>query len=175
MTRMLSVFLLLASGCIIYEEDWSDGECRACETPTDTSTLGNDGGDETDDPEVPDTDVPDPGPIVTSDLELSVGSAYPGDALLSSLVAVSGKVDLASVATVGFERDVKILDQLDRPGEIVLLLSVADDAEPGEVDVFVETKAGDGLILAAPFVVLTPTPSCNPGGGNGGTGDTGCP
>ena len=178
MTRALSLFALLAGGCIIYEEDWDHrhDSCRSCGVD-DTSTVGDDDDDVTPEPEP----EPEPEPQITADLELTETSAYPGDSLLSSLVVVSGQVDLAAVEAVVFERDVVVVDTLHRESEIVLLLQVADDAAPGEVDVFVETKTGAGFILAEPFTVLEPDPGTvctGTGGGGTGTGggtDTGCP
>ena len=185
MIRTLSLLPLLAPGCIIYEEDWDHGECHRC------GPDGSDGGgtvvvpgdDDDGGAQTPGTTEPEPeAPLVTADLELTETSAYPGDSLLSSLVVVSGNIDLGAVVSVGFERDVEVLDQLDRPGEIVLLLSVADDAQPGDVDVFVETREGAGFILAKPFTVLEAAPSCgtsgggtNPNGNGGDSADTGFP
>src|SRR5687767_9013232 len=106
MTRMLALAPLLATGCIVYEEDWDHG-CRRCQAD-DTGVVVTVPGDDDDDT-VGNTDTepePDPGPIVTADLALTESSAYPGDSLLSSLVVVSGNVDLASIVSVGFERDV---------------------------------------------------------------------
>jgi hypothetical protein len=174
MIRMLALSPLFVSGCIIYEDDWRHGDCPRCEIDT-GATLTATGDDDDDATNGAGTDTepePDPGPLLTADLELTETSAYAGDSLLSSLVVVSGQIDLAKVVSVGFERDIQVLDQLSRPGEIVLLLAVAADATPGEVDVFVETEVGAGYILATPFTVLEPEPACpvDPTGT-----DTGCP
>ena len=172
MIRMLALFPLFVSGCIIYEDDWRHGSCQRCEIDTGATLIAT-GDDDDATSGVGDTDTePDPSPLVTADIELTETSAYAGDSLLSSLVVVSGQIDLNSVLSVGFERDIQVLDQLSRPGEIVLLLAVAADAEPGEVDVFVETEVGAGYILATPFTVLEPEPAC-PVDGTGA--DTGCP
>lgn len=179
MIRTLSLIPLLATGCIIYEEDWDDEPCHRC--GPDGTTGGSvtvPGDDDDDNAQTPGDTEPEPepeAPVVTADLELTPTSAYAGDSILSSLVVVSGNADLASVVAVGFERDVAVLDQLSRPGEIVLLLEVAGEAVPGDVDVFVETQEGAGFILAKPFTILEPEPVCQPGGGGGEPTDTGCP
>ncbi|MCA9488959.1 MAG: hypothetical protein KC621_03530 [Myxococcales bacterium] len=164
---------LLAQGCIIYEEHWVTESCEDCGTTwtwTDTETT-----DTT-------TETTDPGPTLTSDLELTVTSGLPGHSILSSLVAV-GSFDLATVDLVGFERDVAVLDVLDRADEIVLLLDIADDAEPGDVEVYVTTTDGQGWLLEQPFTIEDPGATTTDTGGtttdgtttDTGTTDTGCP
>ncbi|MCB9687595.1 MAG: hypothetical protein H6738_16740 [Alphaproteobacteria bacterium] len=164
---------LLAQGCIIYEEHWVTESCEDCGTTwtwTDTETT-----DTT-------TETTDPGPTLTSELELTVSSGLPGESLLSSLISV-GAFDLSSVQEVGFGRDVSVLDVLERDDELVLLLNVASDAVPGDVQVFVTTTDGQGWLLEQPFTIEDPGTTTDTGGttsgttdtGTTGTTDTGCP
>lgn len=174
MSRTPILAILLVQGCIIYREDWDDDR-PDCPTCTDPGTAPEPYGDDDDAPTEPSEPAEPPGPQVTADLALTEASAFPGDSILSSLVVVAGEVDLQSVEAVVFERDVDVLDTMVRPDEVVLLLAVAADASPGEVDVFVESTAGAGWILATPFTILEPEgtdPGCPQGGG---LVDTACP
>lgn len=158
---------LLAQGCIIYEEHWVT-ECDDCGTTwtwteTDTGLT---------------TTTTDPGPTLTSDLELTVAHGLPGQSLLSSLIAV-GPFDLATVESVGFERDVSVLDVLERDDELVLLLQIGADAVPGQVQVYVTTTDGEGWLLEQPFTIDDPSTTGTTTGttdtGTTTTTDTGCP
>ncbi len=178
MTRALHPLLLLvglaAQGCIIYEERFVTTDCEGDCTSTWTWTDPTDPTEPTD----PTTEPTDPGPVVTADLELTVRTGAAGESLLSSLVAV-GDFDLATVDRVVFERSVEILDTLPREDEVVLLLAIDADAEPGLVDVFVETADGEGYVLEQPFEITaeggTPTdPTTEPGDTGTTTTDTGC-
>lgn len=160
----LALAAVLAQGCIIYEEHWVTEPCEDCSTTwtwTDTETTDT----------TTTTETTDPGPTVTSDLELTVTEGAPGDSLLSSLVA-TGPFDLASITEIGFERDVQVLDTLVRDDEVVLLLAIADDAEPGPIDVFVVT-ADEGFVLDQPFTILDAAGGTTTDTG-GSTTDTGC-
>lgn len=152
----------LLQGCIIYEEHYRERTCRGCgEEPT------------VEDPGTAPEPEPE-GPVLTSDLALRPAEAAPGEALLSTLVVVGDPVDLSGVEEVGFSRDVAVLDTLVRPDEVVLLLEVAAEAEPGPVDVFVHGASGSWL-LDAPFEILDPA---EPGCAQDPTDpapDTGCP
>jgi hypothetical protein len=151
----------IASGCIIYADRYhhSDGGCDGCEPTADP-------------PPATGTD-PDPEPALTDSVALTVNEALPGEELLSTLVPTESGLDLTTVTALEFERDVEVLDSIQRPDEIVLLLSVADDAKAGPVEVYFTTVTGAGWILAEPFQILG-QPASTPGTDTGAA-DTGAP
>jgi hypothetical protein len=168
MTRTTSVALLglvLAQGCIIYEDRKAHPDL--CEG---TWSCGTDSGTWT-----------DTGEVRNTDLQLTIAEGRPGEDLLSTLVNVGPETrDLSGVANVEFSRDVAVLDLIARADEVVLLLHVADDADPGAVDVSVSANGPKTWLLAQPFMVLEAPPggtTCTPGTGGGTTSteDTACP
>ena len=166
MTRTTSVSLvglILAQGCILYED-------RALHPPHEcTDWCGTDTG------------VEDTGEVRSAELQLTVSEGRPGDDVLTTLVNVGPQSrDLSSIDAVTFSRDVEVLDLIPRSDEVVLLLHVADGAEPGAVDVSVSNGGPNSWVLAQPFTVLeahSGGTTCTPGTGGGTTGteDTGCP
>ena len=70
MIRTLSLIPLLATGCIIYEEDWDDGHCHRCGPDDDGGTTVVDPGGDGDgdgNGQTPTEPEPEPEtPIVTS-------------------------------------------------------------------------------------------------------------
>jgi hypothetical protein len=174
MSRVLALTIPLATvlpGCIIYEERYHGQKCDSCGlgevTPTPPLTT-------------PPTSTPtDPGPELTDQVYLTVDEAAPGDLLLSELVPAQGAtVDLTTIASIAFDRDIEILDSIVDPDDIVLLLSVAADAEPGDVSVTFTTTNGGEFVLAEPFHLLalptttTPTTTTATSGSTGDTGST---
>lgn len=169
MSRWFTVSLLSAtlSGCIIYEQRYVPIECEGeCAETTEPGRPG---------PEP--TEPTETEPAVTNGVRLTTNEAYPGDVLLSFLVPNEEGVDIATVETLSFERDITVLDSERRQSEIVLLLSVAEAATPGDVEVFITTTGGGGWILAEPFHILgastTGTTGTEDTGTDGTTTDTG--
>jgi hypothetical protein len=168
MTRTKTLALLgvlAAQGCIIYEDrphGW--GECHDDAPCLDTGDWT--GGGTTDTLEQPQID-----------LKLTVNEARAGEQLLSSLVSDGDReVDLASVGSVTFSRDVQVVDLMHRTDEVVLLLAVGAEADPGEIDVWVTSTGGQGWILGETFTILPEDGECTSGnGGPGSTADTACP
>jgi hypothetical protein len=158
MTRTLPLIAMLATGCIIYE-DRKDGRDDVAAAPEE-------------DPDAEQEPVDEPGeePDATGLLALTVNEAVPGALLLSTLVPLDPEVDVTSVHSVVFERDVQVLDTLTRPYELVLLLSVAPQAPLGEVAVTVESTQGSGYVLDEPFRIVEAAD-----GSAGTPGTTGCP
>ncbi|MEQ1504057.1 MAG: hypothetical protein ABMB14_17575 [Myxococcota bacterium] len=137
------------AGCIIYEDKYDTG----------TWPTSTDGTSWTD----PGTTPPDPtGPQLTDALALTVNEGLPGETVLSTMIAANPQIPLGSIVSVTFERDVTVSDRLDQQDEIVLLLSIADGADPGLVQVTVDTSSGDEYVLVEPFHILEPGPSCTP-------------
>lgn len=179
MTRTLPLFALLAplvTGCIIYEERHHRGNDGRC-VDEDGEVVEPDDCGEIDVPNEVDPDPePEPEPeepTATDLLTLTVNEGQPGQTLLSTLIPLSQDIDLSSVASIGFERDVQVLDTISRPYELVLLLSIDADAELGDVAVFVETTQGTGWVLSDPFHLVAgdgSAPTCT----GGTTTDTGC-
>ncbi len=176
---------LLAQGCIVYEErhrhDRDDLDCDGCvlDDPTEPGDPG-----EVTDPQDPQDPPEDPGPVLTSELFLTVDAGLPGDTLLSTLEATDDGFDLSEVVAVEFGRDIAVLDLIARDDEVVLLLEIADDAEPGSVDCYIDTASGGSWLLDVPFTVLDPADApteCPEGGGEdtgahgGGTDEDPCP
>lgn len=173
MSRALRLALVLApivSGCIIYEERYHKSDCDGCTTdpgeppppPPPSGTTS--------------TDTTPAGPELTDDVALTPNEAYPGDSLLATLVPTGPGVDLTTVTTLTFERDVTITDSIVRPDEIILLLDVDPAAAPGDVLVFMTTEGGGAYLLAEPFHLLASgTTSPGDSGADTGatTGDTG--
>lgn len=165
---------LLCQACVIYEERVTDD--TAC--PPDIGAPAT--------PRPGDTDAepePDPEPIVL-DLYLTDDDGAPGEVLLSTLVARDGGVAPGRVQEVHFERDVSVSDAIVRDDEVVLLLSVAADAQPGLADVYVTLDDGTAGLLAEPFRILEadaggddppPADTGIPSTGGGGSTDTGTP
>jgi hypothetical protein len=159
------VALFLAQGCILYE-DRPLHPPKECE---DATWCG------------PDTATTDTGEVRNALLQLTVVEGRPDEDLLSTLVNVGPEPrDLSGITSVEFSRDVAVLDLIPRSDEVVLLLHVAADAEPGAVDVTVANVGGNTWLLAQPFTVLeAPSggPTCTPGTGGGTTSteDTACP
>lgn len=164
MSRSLALAAALSalSGCIIYEGDFlppCDGR-PICDDGSTTTTPDDTGA-----------------PQVTENVRLTPNEAAPGDELLAFLVPAVDGVDMGTVASLSFERDVLVLDIERRADEIVLLLSVSEVAEPGDVEVFLTTENGGGFILAEPFHILgdagTTTTATTTGTGTAtGTGTT---
>ena len=153
--RTLVALTVLASSCVVYRT-------------SSTETIPCGPACETIDPEPEDPE-----------LFLSIVSANPGQELLTTLHARPG-VDLSSVGIVTFDRDVAVLDQIIRPDEVVLLLAVAPEAEPGEVGVTVQVVGGSDWPLAEPFRIVAPAASATDTGSDDGcdssdTSDSGCP
>lgn len=139
---LIPALAALATGCIIYEERYHRVPCDGC---VDEGPI--------EDPPAPEPPE-DPETQITSDVALTVAEAYPAETLLSTLVAVDPDVDLATVSSVTFERDVVILDSIQRPDEIVLLLEIDPEAAPGEVEVYITTATGGAWLLDEPFTIL---------------------
>lgn len=156
MSRWFTVGLLSTlSGCIIYEQryvpiDRCEGRC--VDTGTVTAPTG--------------TDNP---PGVTDSVRLTVREASPGDVLLSYLVPAEAGVDIATIETLSFERDITVLDSDRQANQITLVLAVSETADPGDVAVSITTGGGGSWILAEPFRILGGTTST----GGGTTADTG--
>jgi len=160
---LLAFVPLFTPGCIIYEERYHGGKCQQDECPSTTDlTL------------TPTTPVT--GPQLTDAVELTVDQAYPGQQLLTEMIpAGSGAIDLTSVTGVTFERDVEVVDLIVHPTDIVLLLQIADEAEPGDVTVQASTLLGDEYVLAVPFHILPGGTTTSGGSGatpSGGSGAT---
>ena len=170
MTRSTTLALLgvlAAPGCIIYEDrphGW--GECHDDDAPCADTGDWTGGGTTTDTVGQPQLD-----------LRLTVSDGHAGQQLLSTLVAAGEQdVDLLAVDAVTFSRDVQVLDLMHRTEEVVLLLAIGAEAEPGEVDVWVTSTGGQGWILPEPFTILSDEGECPSGnGGPGSTTDTACP
>lgn len=153
---------LAAQGCIVYE-DRPHGHNDCGDVPCHDS--GWTGGGTTEEP------------VAEADLRLTVAEGRAGQQLLSTLVnAGEQEIDLLAVEAVSFSRDVAVLDLMARDNEVVLLLAVHPEAQPGAVDVSVTSQAGAGWILEQPFMIVDESGECTTGqGGTGSTTDTACP
>jgi len=146
--RTLAAIAVLGAtlqSCIIYEERvrWcdEDADCPPATTGVDEPTGAS--------PTTPDPDV-------AADLLLTVGEAPAGATLLTVLQHGDSTLNLENVASVDFTRDVLVTDMVARPDEVVLLIEVAAEATPGQVDVLIQTTSGAAWLLAEPFLILPP-------------------
>jgi len=161
---------LLAQGCIIYEEHY-DGDTGNC--PPDLS-------DDRDPDQIPGTDDTDD-EMVVLDLYLSDADGEQGEILLTTLLSDDPELDLRSITDVAFARDVEVNDAMVREDEVVLLLAVGADADPGLVDGYVLLNDGTQALIAEPFEILEaadglvdgPDSSGDTGQGSAGGTDTG--
>ena len=147
MRYALLLSLSVTQACIIYEE-------RATFVDTGSASTWE-----------PPADPVAPEPPATVDLRFAPDRGAAGATLLTTLTSSGRDVDLSDVQAVTFERDVVVADQIVRDDEVVLVLTVAEGAEPGPVDAFVTRAGGEIALIAAPFTVLD--------GGLVGGGDTG--
>ena len=179
----LGLTALFAQGCIIYEEHYVDTGCGNCGTDDDWTNPGN--------PVQPGDDDDDTDPVVLLDLYFSVPHGLPGETLLTTLQSNDANFDMTRIDSVTFSYGVEVVDQIIRPDEIVLLLTIDPDAQPTQVDAFVQGDDGATGLVAEPFCILDPSEDGTDGTDgtdttdtgtppvqcdiNGETGDTGCP
>jgi hypothetical protein len=124
---LLALIPLSAPGCIIYEEHYHGGKCQIDCTPADPG-------------ETPSTGT---GPRIDDATTLTVDQGYPGQQLLTKMISTGpDAVDLSTFSSISFERDVDVGDTIVDPNDVILLLDIAAEAEPGDVTIRFTTSPG---------------------------------
>jgi hypothetical protein len=133
---LLLVALTALEGCIIYE---TPGKCLDC-------------GDDWVSQPPPDTGYPQPAEEPT--VMLSPAEGRVGTSLIAHLTVASGDLDLAQVTGVEFFSGVTIDATENRGGEIILSLSIPNEAVTGPADLLLHL--GDSRVILAEdvFTVL---------------------
>ena len=135
----------LLSGCIIYETRDTGAPCLGdcSERPADSGVLAPNeaAGPHTDEE------------AREAGLHLTIAEGQPGQVLFTTLVSPSG-LNLLDVRDVAFVGPVTLVDRVDRSNEILMVLEIAEDALPSQVDVFVVWGDDDVVRLQTPFVIV---------------------
>lgn len=151
MTRALLALLFVFSGqtgCIYYENNgdfgggggtgngwWSNGS----DSPADTADTS--------------ADAP-----ASSGLVVSPDHAAAGDTLLLNLTATVD-FDLSIITDIHFEGPVTVQDVTVRDSEILIVVTIAPDATPGDVNIWVNSADGQAWNVDT---ALTVEPATNP-------------
>jgi len=121
-------------------------------------------------PDVPGPEEPAPLP---GDLYLVVDEGEPGDALRTTLESRGGD-SLDGLQIVRFARDITVVDAVYDLREADLVIAIADEAEPGGVDLVAQFEQGRTVRVGDAFTILSDE-IVGPTGDTGSTttGDTG--
>ncbi len=182
MPRWLSLLALTASlgGCIIYETEggWGDDSwCTGAMCDDDRRDRCGDGDDDsglicTTDPTGTATGTGTGTGTATTPAPLPEFSFVPdeaciGDAVLTWLVADDPTWDYTNIDGVLFVGDVVVTDTIVRTDEVILLLDIPANADPGVVQGLVELTDGQATLADGGITLV----ECGGGAGTGtGTG-----
>ena len=86
-------------------------------------------------------------------LEFSPSQAEQGESFIGYITVSDGQGDLNAVTDVKFYGDIAMGSWDSRGDEVILSVSVADDAVEGEVDMIVEMEDGSAIWLEAALTV----------------------
>jgi hypothetical protein len=162
-------FLAMTTGCVVY-----DGKCKDDFGWDDTGWDDADPGDEDGDEDE----------VSAPSFSLTPAEGIPGASLIASL-QVNEPMDFEAVSEVIFYGDVVLCTSQPRSRELLLTVSVADDAEPGLIDIMVEMDDGSHYLVEDAFDILNAdgssieddddvdTGAGGDGGGDDGGGDDG--
>ena len=142
--------LSMSVGCVYYEdcgaEDWEEG-CELDELGFDDECLDGE-----------DCEEDEAAPI---ELSFAPGHAEQGETIPAILTLEGGELDL-SQATLVFYGPVDVLASVNEAGQITTILTIAEDAALGPVDLVLELPNGTAELLPATFEIFA-TESGNSG------------
>lgn len=151
LTLPLVALLSMSAGCVYYEdcgtEDWEEG----CEL--DEFDIGEDCIDG--------EDCEGEEEVAPIELSFAPGHAEQGETIPGILTLEGGDLDL-SEATLVFYGPVDVLASVNEAGQITTILTIAEDAALGPVDLVLELPNGDAELLPAAFEIF--------GAGSGNSG-----
>ena len=137
----LVALALTTQACIIY-----DRECPGCEADTGFEDRDHDWTD--------DEDSGDPPDAPSFSYSLTPNEAEAGNVFIGSLrVEGEDAPGLDEISDLRFYGDVAVLAQDEREDELLLTLSVAEDADTGPVDLLVELAGDEGMFVDAALMI----------------------
>ena len=143
-------FLSMSVGCVYYEDcgtdDWEEG-CELDEFDIGEDCLEEDCGEEE---------------VAPIELSFAPGHAEQGETIPGILTLDGGELDLRE-ATLVFYGPVDVLASVNEAGQITTILTIAEDAALGPVDLVLELPNGDAELLPGAFEIFAA------GSGNSGT------
>ncbi|MCK6525227.1 hypothetical protein L6R49_27800 [Myxococcota bacterium] len=151
---VLSFALISLNGCIIYEDTYCRGE--GCEPFDDDSDWDVDDDDDSAEDDTAEDDDGASGDPDIPDLTLGFfpSQAEQGETFLASITVTEGQQNLTAVSELRLYGPAELITWGARPGEITAAISVADDAELGEVDVVVVLDDGRAELLPAALTIF---------------------
>lgn len=109
-------------------------------------------------------------PDLPSSVALRIDEGMPGELLRTTLLT-EGEAGFDDLVGVRFERDITVVDAVFESRDVDLVVSIAVDAAPGEVDLVAQFEQGASLRQGGAFTILPAAPPSS----SGDTGTTEAP